>query len=292
MKKFDINKDLDKHLEKKSKNRTYDSNLKHSFEESIDLSNENNSNKNDNNIEKNNFKNDKNNSKKKFKGLEFNIIENFTHEHSTVFIIICAFLIIVISVILPLLNAGYHTIKQFNGQEMSSDEYFAKLTELENKNKELLEEVKNLDSMNKIISENLEKTKNESFEYKEKSKNLEQELTNLNKEFKINISEKEIAHKDEINNYIFQISQINQECEKKIQTEVNLIMNEKTELESDLQSAEFSKIQAEEKYNILAQNTARNICCKAKIDDSSIDSFYILQNMIVCSSDAENPIIC
>jgi hypothetical protein len=71
------------------------------------------------------------------------------------------------------------------------------------------------------------------------------------------------------------------------------------EYEQKKQELETTSTQTQQKYNDLKTlydatigNAARNICCKAKVDNQNIDSYIISNSMIVCTSDGENKIIC
>lgn len=47
-----------------------------------------------------------------------------------------------------------------------------------------------------------------------------------------------------------------------------------------------------EDYENLAENAAKNICCKMKVDNSKIDSYNIVNNKIVCLESGDNDIEC
>src|SRR3989344_82753 len=87
--------------------------------------------------------------------------------------------------------------------------------------------------------------------------------------------------------------------EKRIERLENDIKNIKPEyeakkavLEAELQQAQFKLAELERSYedvvkemgrdyDALKQNTANNICCKARVDDRSIDSFKVVNGAIV-----------
>lgn len=45
-------------------------------------------------------------------------------------------------------------------------------------------------------------------------------------------------------------------------------------------------------YDALVRTTARSVCCKERIDDSSIDSYDVLNHRVVCISGGENKLEC
>lgn len=48
----------------------------------------------------------------------------------------------------------------------------------------------------------------------------------------------------------------------------------------------------EDKYYLLAENTAKNICCKEKVDNPKINSYEFKGDMIVCTVGGENKLDC
>ena len=45
-------------------------------------------------------------------------------------------------------------------------------------------------------------------------------------------------------------------------------------------------------FDALAQNTAKNICCKAKVDNSAINSYDVIDNNIVCLESGGKELSC
>jgi hypothetical protein len=45
-------------------------------------------------------------------------------------------------------------------------------------------------------------------------------------------------------------------------------------------------------YDALAQNTANNLCCKAKVDNSNIKSYKVENNKVVCLEEGSLNISC
>ena len=77
----------------------------------------------------------------------------------------------------------------------------------------------------------------------------------------------------------------------------------KVVLESGLQQAQLKLAELERNYEevvkemgrdyeALKRNAANNICCKARVDDRSIDSFKIVNSAIVCASGEVERINC
>ncbi len=60
--------------------------------------------------------------------------------------------------------------------------------------------------------------------------------------------------------------------------------------ELDSMNSELSSYKTS--YLTVVKNAAQNICCKAKVDNSNINSYTITNNKIVCVIDGENIIQC
>ncbi len=69
------------------------------------------------------------------------------------------------------------------------------------------------------------------------------------------------------------------------QASLSSVSDEVDSLEGDLE-------ELQESYDNLAKNAANNICCKKKVDDSSINYFNTAGNEIVCSSSSGESLSC
>jgi predicted nuclease with TOPRIM domain len=73
------------------------------------------------------------------------------------------------------------------------------------------------------------------------------------------------------------------------QTKLNFASREITHLEEEKNIAIDD---LETKYQILASNSAHNICCKAKIDNPAISYYDIKNNKIICNEYGTNILSC
>jgi len=64
--------------------------------------------------------------------------------------------------------------------------------------------------------------------------------------------------------------------------ELDKLINEKQEEIDDLRL----------QYDLLAENLANNLCCKAKVDNPGISSYKIENNMIICLEQGGLDISC
>jgi len=64
------------------------------------------------------------------------------------------------------------------------------------------------------------------------------------------------------------------------------------DLQGKLTTEELALSQLEEDYEQLIKNSARIICCKAKVDNSDIDSYTLSNNKIVCTIGENNKLNC
>ena len=67
---------------------------------------------------------------------------------------------------------------------------------------------------------------------------------------------------------------------------------EKSEAELELNQLKIESEGFKERYERLIENTANNICCKARIDNPKIDSFIVSNDRVVCSIGEERKIAC
>jgi len=63
-------------------------------------------------------------------------------------------------------------------------------------------------------------------------------------------------------------------------------------INSELEQAKTNYNTANTNYNALVTFSGRNICCKAKIDDGTIDSYEVANNKVICTAGGENTITC
>jgi hypothetical protein len=158
---------------------------------------------------------------------------------------------------------GYVVAAQFEDNEMNVSDF---LTEQETVKTDLTITKTNLDTcqgLNEGYFEELVEEKNKNFECEQTKGDIQRKCSQFESD------------------YNFKQSQLEQEYEQK------------------KQELEMSSSQNEQKYNDLKtlsdgviNNAARNICCKAKVDNNNINSYIISNSMIVCTNDGENKITC
>ncbi|MFA6072823.1 MAG: hypothetical protein WC758_01810 [Candidatus Woesearchaeota archaeon] len=68
--------------------------------------------------------------------------------------------------------------------------------------------------------------------------------------------------------------------------------DEKNKLTETLDTEKETLDTLEENYQLLAKNTADNLCCKMKIDDPRINSYIVENNKVKCTESADATINC
>lgn len=68
--------------------------------------------------------------------------------------------------------------------------------------------------------------------------------------------------------------------------------NRRNEIEAELNRNDLIVNKTVDDYNKLLENSAANLCCKAKVDDKRIDSYIVSNNVIVCTAGEQNKISC
>ena len=158
---------------------------------------------------------------------------------------------------------GYNILNQFKGLGLSPLEFIKGLDLV--KQKLLIAETKGdiCASENRDLLSDITSEKNASFKCLLEKNSLEAKLNQARGEYDFNLS---IIKKD--------------------------YEQRKTEIELELSQNEFLLNKTISDYNNLGENSANNMCCKLRVDDKRIDSYVLLNNMIICVSGEENKINC
>lgn len=172
-------------------------------------------------------------------------------------------LLVIISFLIKPALLGYNILNQFKGLGLSPLEFIKGLDLV--KQKLVIAETK-LDiyaSENKDLLFDITSEKNASFKCLQEKNSLEAKFNQAKSE------------------YEFNLSMIKKDYEQR-----------KTEIELKLSQNEFLLNKTISDYDAFAENSANNICCKLRVDDKRIDSYVLLNNMIICVSGEKNKINC
>ncbi|MBT7903689.1 hypothetical protein HN587_07535 [Candidatus Woesearchaeota archaeon] len=85
-----------------------------------------------------------------------------------------------------------------------------------------------------------------------------------------------------------ELSEVQTESDKKlveVETQLADVPAELNNVDSNIDNLELE-------YQSIIENSANNICCKAKVDDGSVDSYRITNSKIVCTIGEETKINC
>lgn len=189
-------------------------------------------------------------------------------EISIIIVSIIFSLLLLLFVINPAVT-GYTVYKEMQGKNVSFEDYEINLQLLENNinnlNKTILEcnsQKENLQAKNQIIQNSLDVCQSKLDKI-----SILQNITITN-------YEKEIAGKKAL-------IESNQKDMIILYSENKILSDKLLNLES-----------VQQDYNSLIQNVANNVCCKAKVDNSKINSFNVEKNMVVCVESGSNRINC
>jgi len=105
-----------------------------------------------------------------------------------------------------------------------------------------------------------------------KRSNMDLLNTNLNLKSDLKLKNMEIEK---------QIERLNQSYTQSLKENEFLVLNAKKDLENIKQN-----------YEDLILSSARNICCKMRVDDPNINSYDVISNRIVCSSSGMFTLVC
>lgn len=95
-----------------------------------------------------------------------------------------------------------------------------------------------------------------------------------------------------ITSYEQRIEQLKNDVESVKEETEKTITELKNEHGQEVDEVKSSLTQAEEDFEQLRTSAARSICCKQRVDDSSIDSYNVDDNRIECSEGGEYSLTC
>lgn len=87
-------------------------------------------------------------------------------------------------------------------------------------------------------------------------------------------------------------SEMDVSISQKVTEKTAALEQDKTTCESSLKSKETEVGEVQLKYDQLVKNTARSVCCKAKVDNSKINFYDVADNKIVCLEEGKNELTC
>lgn len=169
---------------------------------------------------------------------------------------------------------GYSVYKQIDKSNYSLDEFAENLDEL--KKKIMVAEI-NLSScydFNKKLLSDLREVSDQKAECETKL-----EVSNLNyQQLKEKCEQDLEMAKEEYNR---ELNAVKEKCEEDLAA-INDELAQKIEDYNNLK----------EQYELIVENMANNICCKAKVDNPRIKYYKVQDNKIVCVEEGENAISC
>ncbi len=178
-------------------------------------------------------------------------------------IIIVILLVLLVTFVINPILTGYGVYKQIKDSNQSVGDYLEDVQELKSS---LLVSDANLSScqaFNKEVLTRMEKAFEKFSECKSELGILEADFNSSKKMYKEKLEDLEVKldeRRDEI---------------------------DKLKAEKEVEIKEW-----EDRYVILVQNLANNLCCKAKVDNPDIDYYKVEDNKIVCLEDGELSISC
>ena len=169
---------------------------------------------------------------------------------------------------------GYNAYKKIKSSNYSIEDYGKDVQELKTRVLISNANFSTCNEFNKKILTELEK-------YLDKSSECKGELNALKINFSLTKSKYEESAK-ELKAYLDENSKEIENIKGEKNEEINKLKNEKDIEINDL------KLQ----YSLFAQNTANNLCCKAKVDNSKINYYKIENNKVTCLEEGTLPISC
>jgi septal ring factor EnvC (AmiA/AmiB activator) len=180
---------------------------------------------------------------------------------------------------------GFTTYQEMKNSNYSITDYTRTISELE---KDI--EINNLNLSN---CQSFRQELYDEFEkYLEKISSCETDLrlVQVNSDTKSSILEKEIdSLKSQVDGKDEELTLCRQERKSKENELIFIYESEISELKEEISDCDDSW---SEDYDELARTSAKNICCKIRVDNPSIDSYFVQNNKIVCTSGGSNLLSC
>ena len=189
------------------------------------------------------------------------------HHHINYLLFIAILLITVIIVLIRPALTGYSIAKEFKDSELTPTEMLRSMEAVKGdlKVKEL-----ELQSCEEDTSDEQDKmaacladAETQKTDYEKRIERLENDIKNLKPEYEA----KKVVLEAELQQATFDLAELERSYEEVVK-----------EMNAD--------------YQALKKNAANNICCKARVDDKSIDSFKVVNGAIVCGSGEAERISC
>jgi hypothetical protein len=89
-----------------------------------------------------------------------------------------------------------------------------------------------------------------------------------------------------------QISKNQEECDNRLAYSIQENDGDLKKINDELDVEKLKYLELEKKFNDLGNNSAKNICCKLKVDDNSINSYSITNNKVTCGSGEVEVLSC
>ena len=185
-----------------------------------------------------------------------------THHFNYLLLIVCV-LVIVILVLLKPAFIGHSLQQQFDEKNLTAEAVLNKIDSLELNNTILKQELNQSKERRSECFNKLEKEQNKTLQLKKELRTINSQMQELRMQQSHNISRLKMDYQGRID---------------KLQHNLSMKTQSYEQLKND--------------YNTIIKNSARRICCKQKVDNPSIDSFYISDNTINCGYGRENGIEC
>jgi hypothetical protein len=86
--------------------------------------------------------------------------------------------------------------------------------------------------------------------------------------------------------------QINEQVREKVEKEVKLLGEQKAICLEDLSNKDEEYQDLAKDYDDFVRNVAKSVCCKAKVDNSNIDAYEVINDKLVCLEDGGKSLSC
>jgi hypothetical protein len=189
------------------------------------------------------------------------------HHHINKLLWVILGMIVILLVLSKPAFIGYRMSKEFSDIEMTPSEVLAKITNYKSDLRVTETKLESCEVASDKLMDDLVVEKDENFICGQNKDGIESDYEQQIKELNL------------------ELESVSGDADQRVQDEISLIQIELT-------NANLASDNLQRDYDLVVKNSADNICCKAKVDNSDIDSYIVSSNKVVCTSGEDKRISC
>lgn len=189
-------------------------------------------------------------------------------------------LVLVIFVVRPAI-LGYGIYQEAQDSNLTVEEYAQNMQQLSRDLEVTKANLSSYSSFTGALIQQVDEKTDELTECKVQLERVQVEVEQLQKQVSEQETEIAIVRTD-----------VQQIADEQVAEKTKALEEEKAACEESLSEKESTIGEIEAKYDSLVKNTAKSICCKAKVDNPEINFYDVVDNKISCLEQGQNQLNC